>query len=72
RSEIPFTTVDFAEGDGYTTFDLTVYYKDVLPGTDVRLYVENVTDEFYVQNPQRNFARFGPERNVRLSLTKKF
>lgn len=72
RSDIPFFFADIAEVDGYTTFDLTVFYNDIFAGTDLRLYVENITDEFYVDTPARNITRFGLGTNARFSLTKRF
>ncbi|MEM8982682.1 MAG: TonB-dependent receptor [Pseudomonadota bacterium] len=73
RSEIPWSNGGVAlETDAFTTIDLTVTYDDLFAGFDVRLYLENATDEFYVANPIRNFAVFGYERNVRVTFTKAF
>ncbi|MEM7098415.1 MAG: TonB-dependent receptor [Pseudomonadota bacterium] len=73
RSEIPwFPAAEEIETDSYTTVDLTVYYKNLFGGVDVRLYLENATDEFYVANPSRNSALIGYPRNLRIAFTKEF
>lgn len=73
RSGIPWSNDgQRQETDSYTTIDLTVYYENLFAGVDVRFYLENATDEFYVANPVRNFAFIGYERNLRVTFTKKF
>ena len=65
---------DFAGGiPAFTTFDLTVFYRDIVDGVDLRLYAENVTDEFYLPSfGGFNGLRFGAQRNVTFSLTAAF
>ncbi|MEM7100662.1 MAG: TonB-dependent receptor [Pseudomonadota bacterium] len=73
RSDVQwFPEINIEDADGYTTLHLTAYYKHAASGINVRVYVDNVTDEVYLSSPTLNYAEFGPERSVRLILSKQF
>lgn len=71
QSRAPFTSLENSGfAPSYVTFDLTAFYRDILPGADLRIYVQNVTDEtfFPVGGNVNGFGGFGPVRNATASL----
>ncbi|MEM1380011.1 MAG: TonB-dependent receptor [Pseudomonadota bacterium] len=71
QSEAPFITAeDPGLAPSFVTLDLTAFYRDILPGADLHVYAQNVTDEtFYpVGGQPTGFGGFGSVRTATASL----
>ena len=59
--------------DSFVKYDLTLFYRDVIDGVDIRLFWDNITDKRYVPGKDSfNSIRFGDRSNVTVSLTAAF
>ncbi len=73
RSGIFEDTKNLQPIDGYTRFDLTVFYTGI-ENLDVRFNIRNILDERYIEYASNSRARerFGAPRSFLFTLSKKF
>lgn len=73
RSDQPVAFNNPGTIDSFVKYDLTLFYRDVIDGVDIRLFWDNITDKRYVPGKDSfNSIRFGDRSNVTVSLTAAF